>query len=96
MIDALVEMSPAALRQLGVMILIAGITLITSSSLKQQLNIAPRAGALIAAVIGFGALYTWRTSPQFAETMALLSTAFALLLPVAICLHVFRELLVVT
>jgi len=95
MIEPLAGMEPSMTRRIGVTLLIAGTTLLVAGSLERALNVPPRASVLLALFVGVGAAYTWSASAQYAESFVAISTAFALLLPVAICLHIFSELLVV-
>lgn len=82
-------------RWLGVLLLIVGAALIVAGTLERSLNVPPRASVLLALFIGVGTAYTWSTSAQYAEWFVAISVAFAVSLPVAICLHVFSQLLVI-
>ncbi|MFB6102738.1 MAG: hypothetical protein ABEJ73_09245 [Haloplanus sp.] len=95
MVEPLVGLGSPMLRRLGVTLLIVGVTLLMAGTLERNLNVSPRASVAFAALVGIGSLYTWSTSPQYAGIIVLLSTAVAVLLPVATCLHVFSELLVI-
>lgn len=95
MVEPLAGMEPSATRRIGVMLLTVGTTLVAAATLERALNVPPRSSVLLALFVGVGAAYAWSTSPQYAENVVAVSVVFAVLLPVAICLHVFSELLVV-
>ncbi|MFB6196269.1 MAG: hypothetical protein ABEI80_08850 [Haloplanus sp.] len=95
MVEPFTGMESSLLRHVGTTLLVVGVSLLVASTLERTLDLPSRASLLVAALVGVSTLHTWRTSPQYVEAVTLLSAAVAVLLPVAVCLHVFSELLVV-
>lgn len=79
----------------GLACLVVGLVLLTSDRLEAAIGLPPRASLVISLIFGMYTVLEWQQNPGYANALQLLSTAVVLLLPLLICVQLFREILVI-
>ena len=90
MTEALLDGSSVDLLRYGVLCLFVGVGVVFSDRLSRSVGLSPRASALVVCCLGAMVWYGW--SGAYLRWTRLFGTALAALLPLAVCLALFREI----
>ncbi|WP_096394937.1 hypothetical protein [Halorubrum trapanicum] len=90
MTEALFDGSSATLLRYGVFCLFVGVGIVFSDRLSRSVGLSARASALVVLALGAMVWYGW--SSAYLRWTRLFGTALAVLLPLAVCFNLFREI----
>ncbi|RLM72986.1 hypothetical protein [Halorubrum sp. Atlit-26R] len=90
MTEVLFDGSSGVLLRYGVICLFVGVGVVFSDRLSRSVGLSARASTLVVLALGAMVWYGW--SGTYLRWTRLFGTALAVLLPLAVCVNLFREI----